>query len=279
MVLDGHDHSLLPPCRLRNKRGKRILLLSTGSGFRYIGRVDLPRTGKPRGRLVPVTDIRCRNLAADSLLAEIRQQLEQMDQTPVGYNPFEELASDSRDNKNVRKKETPMGDFCADALREGTGAEIGLINGGAIRAGLPTGGIRMTQLYGIFPFGNTVSVVEVSGQTLLDELNAGVLQLPQPFGGFLQVSGLTMEVVMQPTPHVENVRTTDGHPLLPERTYTVATIDYLLKQAGNGHLFQPRRFVQESCWTDIELLRSYLQKMPDTNDNRYHSGISRILIR
>ena len=284
VVLDGHDHSILLATRLRNSRGKSVLLVSTGCAFRYIGQVELSKGRRPRARLIDPLSVRCRNLRTDSLLSDIQEHMDLLDQTPVGNNPYPNLSLDIRDPMSVRRQETPLGDFCADALRRGTGADIGLINGGAIRAGLPEGEIHLSQLYDLFPFGNTVSVVETTGKTLLDELNTGICQLPQPSGGFLQVSGLTLEVVMQPHPHVTNVQVWNARqgtyqPIDPDQTYTVATIDYLLKKGGNGHVFQTCRMLQESRWSDVELLEKYLQALPNQDHGDYPTLGGRILIR
>lgn len=54
----------------------------------------------------------------------------------------------------VRLTETNLGDFCADVLRCGTGADIGLISGGSIRADLPKGDITYGDIMSVWPYEN-----------------------------------------------------------------------------------------------------------------------------
>ena len=54
----------------------------------------------------------------------------------------------------MRNGETNMGDFIADAFKYVTGAEIGVANGGSIRAEIPVGDITFGQLLSVSPFSN-----------------------------------------------------------------------------------------------------------------------------
>lgn len=60
-----------------------------------------------------------------------------------------------------------------------------------MRASLDKGDITLLDLISVQPFSNSVSKVEVSGQTLLDALEMGASEYPEASGGFLQVSGLS----------------------------------------------------------------------------------------
>ena len=91
----------------------------------------------------------------------------------------------------VRNAETDLGDLCADAIRAAAGTDIAVMNGGGIRAGLRAGEITYGDVLSVFPFGNHLRTIEVTGQQLLDALELSVSKLPEENGGFLQVSGLT----------------------------------------------------------------------------------------
>ena len=51
-------------------------------------------------------------------------------------------------------------------------------NGGGVRATVEAGDISMDKLYTVFPFGNTISIVTVTGEQLLEALEAFLLSLP-----------------------------------------------------------------------------------------------------
>ena len=70
---------------------------------------------------------------------------------------------------------------------------IALMNGGGIRASISKGNITTRQIMAVFPFGNNLVVVTMSGKDIKDMLEQSASLLDQcgngDNGGFLQVSG------------------------------------------------------------------------------------------
>ncbi len=56
------------------------------------------------------------------------------------------------------------------------------------------GDITYNTILEVFPFNNEICVIEVTGQQILDALEWGSSKLPDEFGGFPQVSGITYEI-------------------------------------------------------------------------------------
>jgi 2',3'-cyclic-nucleotide 2'-phosphodiesterase (5'-nucleotidase family) len=87
-----------------------------------------------------------------------------------------------------------QGAFVADAIADASNADIGLVNGGSIRAAIPAGLVTEGQLSEMLPFANEVVLMHVSGATLLQALANGIVGLGEPdaatdpAGAFLQVS-------------------------------------------------------------------------------------------
>jgi 2',3'-cyclic-nucleotide 2'-phosphodiesterase (5'-nucleotidase family) len=175
----------------------------------------------------------------------------------------------------VRNAETNLGDLCADAYRYVTGADIALVNGGGVRVDIRSGDITNNDIISVHPFGNAVCVVEADGQTILDALEMGARVTPEECGGFLQVSGLTYEinteiessvqvdengmfVSVDGEYRVQNVMVGD-EPLDLNKTYTVASHNYMLKSAGDGMcMFQDCNIVLDEIMLDNEALRTYI---------------------
>ncbi len=63
-------------------------------------------------------------------------------------------------------RESPLGNLLADLLREYSGAEIGLVPAGAIRADLEAGDVTVEKILNVFPFTDTVTVVQVTGEDI-----------------------------------------------------------------------------------------------------------------
>ena len=175
----------------------------------------------------------------------------------------------------VRSAETNLGDLCADAFRDQGKADIGFVNGGGIRVPIPTGDITVDSVMKVHPFGNELCVIEATGQQILDALEWSVHASPGEFGGFLQVSGLTFTYrtdIESPCSQDENSIMTGiegerrvqevlvgGEPLDPEKTYTVAGTNYLLKENGDGYTaFDGATLLQDSVKIDNQVLIDYI---------------------
>jgi 5'-nucleotidase len=101
---------------------------------------------------------------------------------------------DARDAVS-RHRESPIGGLVTDALRAGTGAEVALLNAGAMRLDdvIPAGPVSTYQLESLFLFADETRVVTfpLSGARLREVLEHGVSDAALGKGGFLQVSGLS----------------------------------------------------------------------------------------
>lgn len=148
-----------------------------------------------------------------------------------------EVPLDSRRNV-VRAEEAAIGNLIADAMRDATGAEIAITNGGGIRGDRTyDAGTVLTRrdILTELPFGNVTVVTELPGSQILAALENGVSQVEKGAGRFPQVSGISF--AFDPSApagsRVSDVKV-GGEPLDPDRVYTVATNDYMLG-GGDGY--------------------------------------------
>lgn len=86
---------------------------------------------------------------------------------------------------NVRTHETNLGDLITDALvwgagKNGTKVDAAVTNGGGIRATIKKGDITKKDINTVLPFGNTLSIVKVTGAELLEALEASTYCTPVP---------------------------------------------------------------------------------------------------
>lgn len=172
-----------------------------------------------------------------------------------------------------RSGEAAIGSYMADALKARYKTDFAIINGGGIRDSLPTKGyvpsvtsyvrpgtgvsgpydILLGDAYTIFPFGNTVSMVNVTGKNLWAALENGVSQYPTA-GRWPQVSGLkfTVDVSKPALSRVVSVTRLDGTPIAADDTkYSVATVDYMV-YGGDGYTqFDPSKQVLGGLLVDV----------------------------
>lgn len=122
------------------------------------------------------------------------------------------------------RPESLLSNLIADVLREaaaevqGKPADMGLINIGGIRSSLAQGKIAIENIYEILPFENSLCVLTMKGSAmkLLFE------NIAARFGE--GVSGIQLKV-SKDGKLIEG--TIGGKPLVDDKVYTVATIDYL----------------------------------------------------
>jgi len=139
------------------------------------------------------------------------------------------------DGENVRKRETNLGNFIADIMRRTSGADITLINGGAIRTSIKKGEVRVKHIYTVLPFDNTIVAIKLTGRQIRKALEHGVSVVEGEEGRFPQISGLTF--AYSPSKkrgsRIKEI-SVSGHPIDHDKEYVVATNDFLAA-GGDGY--------------------------------------------
>ena len=213
----------------------------------------------------------------DQYIKGIQNQFNETLKVVLGKTEVELTINDpSTGERAVRSAETNLGDLCADAYRLVLGADIGFANGGGVRTSIAPGNITYNDTLKVFPFGNMGCVAEVSGQKIKDALEMASQNCPQESGGFLQVSGLTYTIDTSVPSSVKmdekgNFLRVDGayrvtdikignEPLDLNKTYTVASHNYMLKSAGDGMtMFAGSNIIRDEVMADVDILSSYIR--------------------
>lgn len=259
LIIGGHEHSLLESAAA----GAPILKMTADA--RELGRVDL-NIYKPSGKLesidwkvIPVTsetkedpEFASVYRKYDGLLKDLSQLL---GRTSV---PLDARSAEGR------KGETNVGNLVADSFRRATGADVGLMNGGSIRADtiISAGPLTKRDLLSILPFKNKVVKVELTGATLRAMLEHGVGRSAEDSepGRFPQVSGLrfTFDAGRPAGSRIVSI-TVNGQPLDDSRKYTLATTNFLAIDGGDGYsmLKNARVLISpEQGQSDFDILRA-----------------------
>ena len=313
VVLDGHAHHVLNE-RLVNDRGDSVTLTSTGTKFAYIGRLTIDTDNRITTELLPISDCHRVNQAVQDTVLAIQQELEARVNAPVGTTAFALADRDNQDNRLVRKQETNLGDFMADVARYTTGANIGVCNGGGLRAGLYNETITFGNIVSIWPFNNTMRVVECTGQQLLDAFEVSAANLPRENGDFMHVSGLRYTI----NPHVPTSVIWDDNRMFngvgktrriakmevfmladgesdklpyeqrgtwqqvnPNAVYTIGGQSYIIACSGASGMFAKMRLlpVEGEPLNDVDAVCAYIQAMGGTINEVYRRPQGRITIK
>ncbi|MBE6794259.1 MAG: bifunctional metallophosphatase/5'-nucleotidase [Ruminococcaceae bacterium] len=281
-VLDGHSHSVVENMIIEDKSGDKVVVSSTGTKFMNIGKLTISE-GEITTELIPTETYTKTDAGIDAYIAEITEEYATLGNRVIGENKFDLLFADENGNRLVRHTQTNLGDFCADAFRVVTGADIGVINGGGIRAELSKGEVTFNDILSVYPFNNTVCVAKVTGQQILDFLELSVDFYPEENGSFQHVSGLTYTLnayIPSSVKYDENMafesvegqrRVSDVKVLNSEsgeyeaidasKFYTLASHNYLLLDHGSGAtMLNDSEIISNSGMLDVELLEVYINE-------------------
>lgn len=244
LVLDGHSHSIF------SKQVGDTFTAQVGTKFALLGKVTLTYDKETGEKTFSSTQLSPSDFAD---VQENKQVKEYIDNLVKEVEPLKEEVIGRTDvllegtREEVRSRQTNLGQIIVTAIKEATNADVVLTNGGGIRASIEVGDITKGDVLTVLPFGNTVTVIEATGQDILDALTFGTIAYPDVAGSYPHVAGVTFDLlkvrdeavkddegniikgIYEPT----NVLV-DGKPIDLSKVYTFATNDFLAI-GGDGY--------------------------------------------
>ncbi len=283
--IDSHSHQTINGEVYKNKHGEDVILTSSGTKFDNFGEITLSHDGSVSFELIDPDTIQIENMSdsAKSAYDDVKDLVDTYNAEisylydPIGTSETKLVAYEEDGQWLVRKSETNAGDFVTDAYRVMTGADVAICNGGGVRAEIEIGSVARINLMNMNPWNNSMCIIEVTGQQLIDVLEHGMRSYPEYSGGFLQVSGVTfeleawnespvitdiygnfMEIDETMERRVTNVKVA-GEPIDLQKTYTLAGSEYVLTQGGDGMtMLDGAKIVEaEGLLCDSEMLIEY----------------------
>ena len=258
LFIDGHSHStrtdLLDATGGTGMVGDTVVT-STGTKLESVGVVTIA-DGVITASTTPVADLVDEDAVVSARAAAIQQEI---DEEYGAVFATTEVALNGEREPGNRTEETNLGDLITDALvwgaeREGTAVDAAVTNGGGIRASIAAGDITKKDINTVLPFGNTLSIVQVTGAELLEALEASTYCTPTAVGGFPQVSGIEFTVDTSKAydqgdlypgstyygpASIQRVtiETVGGEPFDANATYTIATNDFMAAGGDTYYAF------------------------------------------
>jgi 2',3'-cyclic-nucleotide 2'-phosphodiesterase (5'-nucleotidase family) len=186
----------------------------------------------------------------------------------ISYAPMTYAKTDGELN-------TAIGNLMADAVysqcnplfkkRTGKDIDFVLLNYGGIRSVIPQGNITTRTAYEIMPFENAVVVTELKGAQIQDLLRyLSIAKRAHPISQQLQITlNERYEVISA---------TLNGSAIAPDKSYFVATNDYLFNGGDKMSFFQQNEGVYPLNYKVRNVLIDYFKKidtLKSKKDNRF----------
>ena len=192
-IIDGHSHTVMT----KGEKGEPIQ--STGTAFANIGVIVIDNATKKieSNSLFEIKE----DTAKDATVAAAAKTI--VDRVDAEYDVVfaksEVTLNGAKAPNGNRDSETNNGDLITDAMiwkvmqnKEGLTVDadhvVAITNGGGIRAAIKPGDVTKKDINTVLPFGNTVVTIYITGEELLEVLEASTYSLP--VGGFPQVAGI-----------------------------------------------------------------------------------------
>lgn len=263
VIIGGHSHTQLDTPEIVNGTA----IVQSGSNARNIGMLTITLdevTGEVtvEGALQPVealddevvdTEVQALvdgfNDASEELLSEV------LGQTNTGLSREDRWLGDVQ-----------LGNMITDALRNFANTDIAITNNGGIRASIEPGDITAGDVFTVDPFGNVVTIVEMTGRDLKEVIAYSYHRSLEDYGPQidLQTSGLTYTIYTDEDGlYADSELFVGGEPIDLDSTYSIATNNFII-EGGDGYDFSAATMVQEDAGLVTSALIQYIQETTET---------------
>ena len=244
-IIDGHSHTVM------DKGPANEPIQSTGTAFKNIGVISIGNESKTidGNGLLAITSYTAKDETVAGAAVAITSKLdvqygEKIGESKVDLNGAKAYNEETELFGN-RDGETNLGDLVTDAMlwaakKNFTGLTVdeknivAITNGGGIRTSIKTGDITLKNVNDVLPFGNTLAVLYLTGDQLLEALEASTYCSPDStIGGFPQVAGIKYTI--------DSSKAYDkGDQYAGSTYYAPKSIQRITIDSINGQAFNPK---------------------------------------
>jgi 2',3'-cyclic-nucleotide 2'-phosphodiesterase (5'-nucleotidase family) len=231
IILGGHDHYY----NYSYINGTHVL--RSGTDFKQLSYIEAWRSkADPKKwdfdiwRRDATSDIQEHKPSA-KLVKELTSKLQKSLERTIGWSA---MPLDARFS-TVRMKESNMGNFVCDIMRQHYHADCTIMASGTIRGDqiYPPGAIRIKDITTCFPFEDPCVLLRATGQAIWDALENGVSTYPAQEGRFPQVSNIKFKFDPKRPPNKRLVSLEiGGTPYQPDKKYLLASRGYMGRGKG-----------------------------------------------
>ncbi len=308
LILGGHLHIVTNPPKLipNDAEGHNTILVHSGAFAKFVGRLDLVvhvgtdnNDPAKRSRITSFSYINepvQNDIPDDAEVASLMWPYSVKINQEIDLNGVfayinsrtgpKEAGQDKVLRNDVSGGDSQLGNLVARSmqLHEGVEAELAITNSLGIRADFEYGPLTIEQMFNVFPFENSITVIYLSGQEIQETLDY-VARRSSDRGcrSQAQVSGIAFDMVCGQGAHAANIAIgdncrKDGNPdgeidfnkcaaLVPSSLYRVAVNDYIAAGGSGFDVLRRNTSKQDTGVSLRDSLRVYLNGLHNTDPN------------
>ena len=246
LIVGGHSHTALHEPVIENG----VPIVQTGCYARFLGVLEVEIDTEANSlkllsqRLVPIDESFAPDPEVSAIVQGYSDKVKPILDKVIGQVPKEILNKPSQGSID-----TPLGSYIAEALRSETGADVAFYNRGGVRGHLAQGPLSVRTLHEMFPFDDPITVLEASGEELVDLIEQGT----RTRANLSSSSGVTFN---------KGRALIDGKPIQPRKLYTVAVTGFLSTGGDGMSVLSQLKTVRTLAFTR-DVMQSYIEKHPN----------------
>lgn len=266
LIIGGHTHTNLEDgvC-LENTEGKPVWITQTGGRTNPMGRVQITmqrakdKTRKYEIKDVVIDKIKPNKYDCSKYGHEMKDFI--MPYTTSMTEKMGTVIGTAAETMERKRPQSLLGNFVADAYMElgkryyGKKMDCAMMNVGGMRSDLDKGDITIGSMYRIFPFENTLAIIEIKGEYLSQLLKSLAGRKLEAMAGV----NITLQTTNDKT--VATKILVGGKPIDPKRIYYIATIDYLSEGNDGFHAFLNAEKITNTGITLRDLMTEYIKEL------------------
>ncbi|WP_233268570.1 5'-nucleotidase C-terminal domain-containing protein [Cellulophaga sp. L1A9] len=207
------------------------------------------------GTQIAITDTIDSTVSIEEFVAPYRDRINEVLDSTLAYAP-------TTISKNDGALNTTAGNLMADAVleltapifksRTGSTLDLVLLNHGGIRSTISAGNVSARTAYEIMPFENTIVVVGLKGDAILEMVNYLIKsKKPHPLAG--------LQITLNKDDSIHEIRI-QGQLFDESKTYYVATSNYLVNGGDHMDFFKNKVTFTETDYRIRNIMIDYFSK-------------------
>lgn len=209
IIVGGHSHTKLsePVIVDKNTNGETkepTVIVQADQYLTHLGTLNVQFDSEGvilnhSGELIALSD-KAEDAEAMEVLGKFSSKVDELYTEEIGATltvdlPNPRSRGEGEASESVRANETALGNLITDGMlakakEYNADTVIAMQNGGGIRNDMKAGPVTIGEVLEVLPFGNTLSLVTLTGEEIKNTLEHSVRNSPNEEGGFLHVSGM-----------------------------------------------------------------------------------------